>query len=77
MSDRTGGIVPGILLVYAREGVPPSSAIPKVAAIADTHLLLITPLRPSVVPAASLRCSSVTDVSGEGLRADEPVGRIV
>lgn len=69
--------MPGVLLVYARGGVPPSYAIPKVAAIAETHLLVITPLPRSAVPVAVDHCSSVTDVSGERLRADELVAKIV
>lgn len=72
-----GGMLPGVLLVYARGGVPPSYAIPKVAAIAETHMLVITALPPSAVPVAVNYCSSVTDVSGQRLRAHELLDKIV
>jgi biotin carboxylase len=69
--------LPSILLVHARSGPPPSHAIPKVAAVAPTHLLAVTPLPPVALAAARQCCISITDVSAERLRGDLLVRRIV
>ena len=67
----------GVLLVYGRGGVPPSYAIPKVAAVAATHLLVVTALPISAVLVAHEFCSSVTDASAENLRGTHLIDRIV
>src|SRR5580658_386966 len=66
-----------VLLVHARSGPPPGYGIPKVAAVAPTHLLAVTPLPPGALAAARQCCASVTDVSAERLRGAALVARIV
>jgi biotin carboxylase len=70
-------IMSTVLLVHAKSGPPPSHAIPKVAAAAETHLLAITPLPPAALDAARQCCASIVDVSGERLRGESLVERIV
>ena len=65
-----------VLLVYARGGVPPSYAIPKVAAIAETHLLVVSRLPASAEAIAADRCAAVFDVSDQQLRAHQLVDKI-
>jgi biotin carboxylase len=66
-----------VLLVHAKSGPPPSHAIPKVAAVAETHLLAVTPLPPAARVAADRCCASIVDVSAERLRGEPLVSRIV
>lgn len=66
-----------VLLVYARGGVPPSYAIPKVAAVAETHLLVVTRLPASAEAIAAKYCATVFDESDKQLRSHQLVDRIV
>jgi biotin carboxylase len=69
--------MPTVLLVHAKSGPPPSHAISKVAAVAPTHLLAITPLPSEAARAAARYCSSVTDVSAARLSGEPLVDQIV
>jgi biotin carboxylase len=66
-----------VLLVHARAGAPPEYAFPKVAAVATTCVLCVTPLSATARAVAETCCETVIDVSGDRPRAEELVERIV
>ncbi|MER6628968.1 ATP-grasp domain-containing protein [Streptomyces sp. NPDC000987] len=66
-----------VLLVHARAGAPPEYTIPKVAAVADTCVLAVTPLSATARSVADTCCETVVDISDSRPHADQLVEHIV
>ncbi|WP_157253080.1 ATP-grasp domain-containing protein [Nonomuraea typhae] len=66
-----------LLLVYARGGPPLADVLPRLAAVAETHLLKLASPPPAGATAVAQHCVSVTDASAESLSGPALIERIV